>query len=65
MSKKYIEDNFDNIKKYANTVENRIDDEWCTMESVLEENAQFFKNAKKHNANIIFIDDRYEIDIDL
>ena len=65
MSKKYIENNFDNIKKYANTVESRIDDEWCTMESVLEENARFFKSAKKYNANIIFIDDSYEIDIDL
>ena len=65
MSKKYIENNFDNIKKYANTVESRIEDEWCTMESVLEENARFFKSAKKHNANIIFIDDSYEIDIDL
>lgn len=65
MSKKYIENNFDNIKKYANTVESRIDNEWCTMESVLEENARFFKSAKKHNANIIFIDDSYEIDVDL
>lgn len=65
MSKKYIENNFDNIKKYANAVEIRIDDEWCTMESVLEENVRFFKSAKKHNANIIFIDDSYEIDIDL
>ena len=46
MSKKYIENNFDNIKKYANAVESRIDDEWCTMESVLEENARFFKSAK-------------------
>lgn len=55
----------DNIKKYANTVESRIDDDWCTMESVLEENARFFKSAKKHNVNIIFIDDSYEIDIDL
>ena len=35
------------------------------MESVLEDNAQFFINAKKHNVNIVFIDDSYEIDIDL
>jgi putative adenylate kinase len=65
MSKKYIENNFDNIKKYANTVESRIDDKWCTMESVLEENARFFKSAKKYNVNVVFIDDSYEIDIDL
>ena len=34
------------------------------MESVLEDNAQFLELAKKHNANIVFINDRYEIDID-
>ena len=65
MSKKYIENNFDNIKKYANTVESRIDDEWCTMESVLDENTKFLTGAKKYNANIVFIDDSYKVDIDL
>lgn len=65
MSKKYIENNFDNIKKYANTVERRIDDGWCTMESVLEENTKFLTGAKKHNVNIVFIDDSYKADIDL
>ena len=65
MSKKYIENNFDNIKKYANAVESRIDDEWCTMESVLDENTKFLTGAKKHNVNIVFIDDSYKVDIDL
>lgn len=65
MSENYIKNNFDSIKKYASAVENRIDDEWCTMDSVLEDNAQFFTSAKKHNVNIVFIDDSYEIDIDL
>lgn len=63
MSENYIKNHFDNIKKYASAVENRIDDDWCTMESVLEDNAQFFTSAKKHNANMAFIDDSYEIDI--
>ena len=65
MSENYIRNHFCNIKKYANAIENRLNDDWCTMESVLEENAQFFINAKKHNVNIVFIDDSYEIDIDL
>lgn len=65
MSESYIKNNFDSIKKYASAVEKRIDDEWCTMKSVLEDNAQFFTSAKKHNVNIVFIDDSYEIDIDL
>ena len=64
MSENYIKNHFDHIKKYASVIENRIDDDWCTMESVLEDNAHFLVLAKKHNANYILIDDKYEIDID-
>lgn len=64
MSENYIKNHFDNIKKYAGVIENRIDDDWCTMESVLEENARFFTAAQKHNVNIVLIDDSYEADFD-
>lgn len=65
MSESYIKSHFDNIKKYARAIENRIDDEWCTMEHVLNENAKFLASAKKYDANIVFIDDCYEIDFDI
>ncbi len=65
MSAKYINNHFDDIKKYANVIENRIDDEWCTKESVLNDNAEILKLAQKHNVNFILIDDKYDIDIDL
>lgn len=65
MSENYIKNHFDTIKEFASVVENRISDDWCTMESVIEDNAQFLAFAKKHNVNIIFIEDRYNIDIDL
>ena len=65
MSEEYIRNHFADIKKYANVIENRLDDEWCTMESVLEDNAEILKLAKVHNANYILIDDKYEINIDL
>jgi len=65
MSENYIRNHFDNIKKYASAVESRLDDEWCTMESVLEDNAQFLKLAKKYNTKYILIDDKYDIEIDL
>lgn len=35
------------------------------MESVLEDNAQFLDLQKKHNENIVCIDNRYKINIDL
>lgn len=65
LSEDYIRNHFDSIKKYASVVENRGDDEWCTMERVLEDNAQMMKLAKKYKVNYLLIDDKYEIDIDL
>ena len=65
MSEKYIRNHFNNIKKYANAIENRLDDKWCTMESVLADNAEVLALAKRHNSNYILIDDQYEIKIDL
>ena len=65
MSADYIKKHFVDIKKYANVVEKRLSDEWCTMEKVLEENARFLKLASKHRANYILIDNEYQIDIDL
>ena len=65
MSEKYIRNHFNNIKKYANAIENRLDDEWCTIESVLADNAEVLDLAKKHNTNFILIDDQYEINIEI
>ena len=65
MSEKYIRNYFVDIKKYANVIENRLDDECCTMESVLEDNAKVLSLAKTHNVNYILIEDEYEIGIDL
>ena len=65
MTENYIKNHFADIKKYANVIENRIDDEWCTMESVLADNAEILKLAQKHNVNYLLIDNKYEIDIDL
>ncbi|MBE6682907.1 MAG: adenylate kinase [Ruminococcaceae bacterium] len=65
MSVRYIKNHFSDIKKYASAIENRIDDDWCTKESVLEDNARFLALAQKHNANYILIDDKYEVDINL
>ena len=65
MSEKYIRNHFADIMKYANTIENRLDDEGCTMESVLEDNKEMLSLAQKHNVNYILIEDKYEISIDL
>ncbi len=65
MTEKYIRNHFADIKKYANVIENRLDDEWCIMESVLADNAEILALAQRHNVNYILIDDKYEINIEL
>ena len=63
MSENYIRNHFSDIKQYANVIENRLDDAYCTLESVLEDNACMLKLAREHDVNYILIDDRYEIDL--
>ena len=65
MSEEYIRNHFADIKGYASVNENRLDDEWCTMESVLTDNAKMFALAQKYNVNYILIDDKYEIRVNL
>ncbi len=64
MSDNYIKNHFDDIKKYASVIENRVDDD-CTIDGVLQDNAKILQLCKKHNANYVLIDDEYKIDIDL
>ncbi len=65
MSETYIRNHFADIKAYENVIEYRLDDEWCTPENVLKENARILELAKIHNANYVLIDDAYDIPIDL
>ena len=65
MSEEYIRSHFADIKGYANIIENRLDDDYCTMESVIEDNRQVLELAIEHNVNYILIDDKYKIDVDL
>ena len=65
MSEEYIRNHFVDIKDYANVIENRLDDEGCTLESVLADNKEMLKLAKEHNMNYIPIDKSYQADINL
>ena len=64
LSERYIRNHFDDVKRYANVIENRLDDGWCTMENVLADNAEVLSLAQKHHVNYILIEDTYEINID-
>ena len=65
MTEGYIRNHFADIKRYANIIENRVDDGWCTPESVLADNAETLMLAKQYGLNYILIEDKYEISIDI
>lgn len=64
MSESYIKTHFADIKKYANVIENRLDDD-CTLQSVLEDNARVLALAQQYEQNYLLIDDEYRVDVDL
>lgn len=63
MSERYIKTHFEDIKRHANAIEDRMDDEYCTLENVLEDNALVLQLAQKSGVNYILIDDEYKINI--
>ena len=65
MSDKYIENHFDDIKKYASVIEDRGEDEDCTIEMVRRDNAQMLERCIRHGAEYIFIDEKYQVDIEV
>ena len=65
MSESYITNHFADIVKYANIIENRMDDSDCTLENVLADNRQALELAQKHKVDYLLIDDGYEINIEL
>ena len=64
MSREYIINHFEDIKKYACVIEQRLDCD-ITRESVIEDNERTLALAKKHNVNYVLIDGEYEVDIEI
>ncbi len=64
MSENYIRNHFDDIKGYANIIENRLDDSDCTIEGVIKDNPQMLKTADRYKVNYVLIDENYDFDID-
>lgn len=65
MSEKYIMKHFSDIKKYASVIEDRMDDEYCTLDSVLRDNSEILEQCRIHNTGYLLIDDKYNVDIEL
>jgi len=65
MSENYIRAHFADIKGFANVIEERLDDSDCTLESVLQDNAEVLRACEKHGAKYVLIEEEYPEEIEL
>ncbi|MBQ3551533.1 MAG: adenylate kinase [Clostridia bacterium] len=65
LSPEYIKNNFAAVKKYANAIEKRKDDEYYTTETLIDDNIEILRQCQTYNVNYILIDEKYQIDIEL
>ena len=64
-SKNYIYKRYLDIVNYADVIENRPDESYCTKEYLIRENKKYLENCKEHELDYILIEDQYSIDINL
>lgn len=65
MSRKYIENHFSEITGYANVIEQRLDDSYCSLDMLIRDNGYNMEMCVKYGCNSILIDDKYEVEIEL
>ena len=65
MSEAYIKNHYADIRKYAGTIEERLDDSYCTVETLLRDNELTLKMCQTCHVDYILIDDAYCVDIEL
>jgi hypothetical protein len=63
MSDEYIDTHFDAIKAHSSDVEARLDDSYCTIEQLKEDNRQVIKGYQDVGEQIVLITDDYEVSI--
>ena len=49
MSEEYIKNHFEDIKKFADVIEHRLDDSDLNIENVINENRYYFENCRRCN----------------
>lgn len=61
MTKEYIQSYFDDIKRHAGVIENRLDDDY-SREKALRDNAEYLRGCKEYGCPYYKMTDSYSID---
>ncbi|MBQ9700669.1 MAG: adenylate kinase [Lachnospiraceae bacterium] len=62
MTANYIEKHFDDIKKYASVIEDRMDDSGLCQERITRCNQNRLEQCKKYGLDYWLIDEKYNVD---
>ena len=65
MSQEYIENHFEDIRKFACVIEDRLDDSYCTKEWILEINKECYEGCLTYDCAYKLITDTYNVDDNL
>lgn len=65
MSEAYIHSHYDDIRRYACVIENRLEDSDCTKEALIRDNLRALQLCQLYGADYLLIDDSYCVDISL
>lgn len=65
MTEKYIRNNYTNITKYENIIENRKEQASIDLEELVSENLYNLEMCEKYANHYILIDNKYEVNLDL
>jgi len=61
LSRQYIQRHFDDIRKYACVIEDRLDDSWLSPEVLIQDNETALESCKRYGCQYILMDEKYEI----
>ncbi len=65
MTEEYIRNSFDDIRAYANVIEQRLDDSWLTAEELIGDNLHNLEMCRSYGCEYILISDEYAPEIEL
>ena len=63
MTDEYIDTHFDEIKEYASTIESRLDDNSCSIQSLKADNRVYIKGCHDNGEKVTFINLDFELTV--
>ena len=59
-TEEYIRENFETIRQHASDIENRLDDSYCTIERLIEDNHKFAEGFESAGEKVLLVNGDYE-----